>query len=103
MRALLQGALLCASCAVAGAQSPQQYSLSVNGSPVAATRPATRVAGEWFIPLAPVAKALGADFSIDPQTQSVHVLRSDGVAATYEGTTGRIVQGLVMAGEVKNF
>jgi hypothetical protein len=102
-RALFRVLLACALCPLADAQSPQEYVLRVNGSPLVIARPATRVAGEWFVPLAAVAKALAADISIDPKSQSIRVLRSDGVAATYDGATGRILQGLVVAGDVKNF
>ena len=66
-------------------------------------RPVTRVSGEWFVPLVPLARALGANLSIDPTAQSLRVLRSNGVTATYDAATGRILQGSVMAGQVQNF
>ncbi len=90
-------------CVAAGAQTPQEYALRVNGSLVPASRPGVRMAGEWFVPLAAVAKAMGSEVTIDIPAQSVRVLRSDGSIATYDAATGRILQGLVMAGDVKNF
>ena len=89
--------------AIAAAQSPQQYSLKVNGSPVSAIRPATRISGEWYVPIAPVAKALGADLKIDSSAKSLRVLRSDGVTTSYDAPTGRILQGSLVLGQVKNF
>jgi TPR repeat len=89
--------------AVAAAQSPQQYSLKVNGLPVSAIRPATRIAGEWYVPLAPLARALGADLKVDATAQSLRVLRSDGVTTSYDATTGRILQGSLVLAQIKNF
>src|SRR4029450_13289505 len=80
-------ALTCVLTATAAAQSPQQYSLRVNGLPVTSIRPATRTSGEWFVPLAPVARALGADLKVDANGQSLRILRSDGVTTSYDGAT----------------
>src|SRR5690349_8745280 len=88
---------------VAAGQSPQQYNLRVNGSPVTAMRQATRLSGEWYVPIAAVAKALGADVKVDSTAQALRVLRSDGLAASYDAATGRILQGSLMVGQVKNF
>jgi hypothetical protein len=103
MLGLFRGALVCVLSAAAMGQSPQQYDLHVNGVPVVTTRPATRVADEWFVPLAPLARALGASITLDPTAQSFRVLRSDGITATYDAPTGRILQGSVLAGQVVNF
>jgi hypothetical protein len=103
MLSLLRGALACVLSAAAMGQSPQQYDLHVNGVPVVTTRPATRVADEWFVPLAPLARALGAGISLDPTAQSLRVLRSDGITATYDAPTGRILQGSILAGQIVNF
>jgi hypothetical protein len=100
---LLQGALAGVLSALAAGQSPQEYNLRVNGVPVVTARQATRVGGEWFVPLAPLARALGANLSLNPTAQSLRVLRSDGVTTTYDGPTGRILQGSVLAGQVANF
>ena len=53
------------------AQTSQQYAVNVNGNPVVTTRPATRIAGEWFVPLAPIATALGAELKIDAASKSI--------------------------------
>jgi hypothetical protein len=104
LRGLIRGALAgCLCAAAAGQQSPPQYSLRVDGAPVVSTRPVTRVAGEWFVPLAALGRALGASLSLYPAAQSLRVLRDSGVTATYDGPTGRILQGSVLAGEVAGF
>jgi hypothetical protein len=101
---LIRGALIgILSAVAAGQQSAQEYNLRVNGAPVVSTRPAIRVGREWFVPLAPIARALGATISLDATAQSLRVLRSNGLAATYDGPTGRILQGSVQAGTVENF
>src|SRR5437773_75688 len=98
-----QVALTCIFSATAAAQSPQQYSLRVNGNPVSAIRPATRISGEWYVPVAPVARALGADVKVDSSAKSLQVLRSDGITSSYDAPTGRILQGSLVLGQVKNF
>ncbi|MEO8660359.1 MAG: carboxypeptidase-like regulatory domain-containing protein [Bryobacteraceae bacterium] len=103
MLSLFRGALLGVLSATAAGQSPQQYNLRVNGTPVVTMRPATRVVGEWFVPLLPLARALGISLTYDPAAQSLRALRSDGITATYDGPTGRILQGSVLAGQVANF
>ncbi len=102
-RTLFRGALLCILPAMAVAQSPQQYAVRVNGNPIVTARPAARVGGEWFVPLDPIVRALGAELTIDPAGQSLRVLRGDGVATSYESATGRILQGSVIAGQVASF
>ena len=96
-------ALACLAAIPAAAQSPQQYSLRVDGVPVAAIRPATRISGEWYAPLAPLARALGADLKVDSTAQSLRVLRSDGVTTSYDAATGRILQGSLVLAQLKNF
>ena len=85
------------------AQAPQEYALRINGNPIVTTRPAVRVAGEWFVPLAPVARALGSDLKLDPTAQSFRIVRGDGVTASYDAASGRILQGAVLAAQVANF
>ncbi|HUQ90220.1 MAG TPA: hypothetical protein VM120_00985 [Bryobacteraceae bacterium] len=102
-RAFSLGAFSFILSAMAGAQSPREYAVRVNGSPIVTTRPAAQVAGEWFVPLEPVARALGATLTIDPTGRSLRILRSDGVVTSYESATGRILQGSVLAGEIASF
>lgn len=85
------------------AQSGQQYGLRVNGAPIATARPASRIADEWFVPLVPVARALGAEVQLNPQFRSLRVVLNDGTVASYDGISGRIFRGAVLAGEVVNF
>lgn len=91
------------SATILRAQAPTQYTLRVNGNAVVTNRPPERVAGEWFVPLAPVARALGADLKLDPQTHTLRVLRADGATTAYDGATGRILQGSMVAGQVSSF
>src|SRR5689334_7033533 len=98
-----QVTLACLLAAMATTQSPQQYNLRVNGSPVSSIRPATRISGEWFVPVAPLAKALGADLKVDANAQSLRVLRSDGVTTSYDAATGRVIQGSLVLGQIKNY
>jgi hypothetical protein len=80
-----------------------QYNVRVNGNSLSTSRLPTRVSGEWFLPLAPIARALAAELRLDPGTQSLRVVRVDGLTATYNGATGRILQGSVMAAQVESF
>ncbi len=85
------------------AQASQQYTVRVNGNPVITVRPPVLVSGEWFVPLSPIARSLGADLKVDPTARSLRVIRSDGVTASYDVATGRILQGAVMTAQVTNF
>ena len=102
--ALLQGAFFGGMSPAAGADDTSQaYNLRINGVNVVTTRPSVRVGGEWFVPISPLSRALGAVLTVDPVAQTVRVLRSGGGSAIYDGTTGRVLQGFVLAGQVANF
>lgn len=77
--------------------------LRVDGVAVVSVRPAARVGEEWFVPLAPIATAVGATLSVIPGTQGFRVLRRDGVVVDYDGRTGRFRQGNMLVGELRDF
>jgi hypothetical protein len=88
---------------MAVAQTSQQYSLRVNGNPVSTTRSPVRLSDQWFVPLASIARALGAEIRVDPVTQTLRVVRNDGVTTSYDGVSGRILQGSVVAAQLESF
>lgn len=75
----------------------------VNGQPVALLQPVTRFADEWFVPLAPVATALGAALRITSAPTRLQVLRGDGAVVTFDPISGRVMQGLILLGETPHF
>jgi len=57
---------------------------------------------ELFLPLSPIARALGADVTAG-QDQTIRVRRVDGTVVVYDGRTGDIRAGAVMVGQVKDY
>jgi cell division protein FtsN len=80
-----------------------QPALSVNGNPLVTARPVTRIGQEWFLPLIPIAEALGIDVSISADSMSLRAQRRDGTEVAYDGRTGEIRSGYVLVGHVKNY
>jgi hypothetical protein len=74
----------------------------VNGKLLVASRPAVRIGGELFLPLLPVARALGADVTIGTDL-TIRVRRADGATLIYDGRTGEIRAGSVMVGQVRDY
>ena len=60
-------------------------------------------AGEWFVPLARLARALGAEIRIDPPAQTLSVIRNSGATATQDGVTGHVLQGSILAAQIADF
>ena len=75
--------------------------LRVDGVAIISLRPATRVGVEWFVPLAPIADAVGATLSVIPG--GFRVLHRDGVIVDYDSSTGRFRQGNMLVGELQDF
>ena len=75
----------------------------VDGSPLVGTRPPVRQDGEWSVPLAPMARALGARLQITADQHALQVERRDGTDVTYDQRTGEIRQGYVLVGQLHNF
>ena len=83
------------------ADDPMAPILRVDGVAIVSLRPATRVGEEWFVPLAPIADAVGATLSVIPG--GFRVLRRDGVIVNYDSSTGRFRQGNMLVGELQDF
>jgi hypothetical protein len=90
------------SLGITGLAQLLQPTLSVNGSPLATARPVTRIGDEWFLPLVPIAEALGLEISVAADNQEIHARRQNGSEVTYDGHTGQIRHGYVLIGQVKN-
>ena len=71
-----------------------QPTLSVNGNPLVTARPVTRIGQEWFLPLIPIAEALGIDVSISADSMSLRAQRRDGTEVAYDGRTGEMQERL---------
>jgi hypothetical protein len=80
----------------------QEPNVMVNEKPLVASRPAERIGDELFLPLLPVARALGADVTIGTD-QTIRVRRADGATVVYDGRTGEIRAGSVMVGQVRDY
>src|SRR5437764_365009 len=80
----------------------QEPAIVVDAKPLVTPQPPTRVAGEFFVPLGPIARALGAGISVG-QDQTVRVRRADGAIVTFDGRTGEIRSGAVLVGQVPNY
>src|SRR2546425_5999777 len=80
----------------------QEPALVIDGKPLVTSRPPTRIGSELFLPLSPIARALGADVTAG-QDQTIRVRRVDGTIVVYEGRTGEIRAGAVMVGQVKDY
>ena len=80
----------------------QDATLVLDGKPLITPQPPTRVGGELFVPLAPIAQALGAGISVGTD-QTVRVRRADGGMVTFDGRTGEIRSGAVLVGQVANY
>ena len=96
-------ATVLASTLVQVGLAQQQYTLWVNGNPVVTSHPPTRLGPEWFVPLAPLARALGTELSLDPVSNSIRAVRHDGATAVFDGATGRILRSATLLGQVRDF
>jgi hypothetical protein len=71
------------------------------------------VGAEWYLPLAPVARALGAQLALSSsitggagsvvQSRQIRVRRQDGLELVYDSSTGEIRQKFVLVGQIKDF
>lgn len=77
--------------------------LTVNGNPTVTVRPVTRIANEWFLPLVPIAQAVGAELRITGPPEQLAARRADGTTVTYDNRSGEIRTQAVLVGRVKAF
>jgi hypothetical protein len=94
--------VLAISMAGAATLLAQPATVIVNGTTVVGARPPVQQSGEYFIPLAPVARYLAATVRFGPD-RSVHLRLADGAEIDYDGRTGDIRSGIVFIGHVKNY
>ncbi len=95
-------AWLVAMASVASAQTAP-LTILVAGSPVASSRPAERNAGEWFIPLAAVARALDIDVKATADGTGIRARGRAGVEMVFDGRSGEIRYGQMVVGRVKAY
>ncbi|MBZ5498374.1 MAG: SPOR domain-containing protein [Acidobacteriia bacterium] len=91
------------SLAIPGPAQLLQPTLSVNGSPLITARPVTKVGQEWFLPLIPIAEALGVEIAISADGQELRAQHQNGTEITYDARTGQIRHGYVLVGQVRNY
>src|SRR5260370_2610990 len=89
-----------AAAAVLEVDSP---SMTVNGNPVVTARPVIRIGDEWFLPLLPIANAVGAELQLSGPPLQLNVRRSDATTISYDSRTGEIRSQGVLIGRVKGF
>ncbi|MBM3791538.1 MAG: hypothetical protein FJW35_14485, partial [Acidobacteria bacterium] len=86
----------------AWAQLPQP-TLTVDGNPVITARPVARIGDEWFLPLLPIARALGVDVAVSAEQQELRAKRPDGMEVHYNGRTGEIRSGHALVGRIQAY
>jgi len=80
-----------------------EWSVVVDGSPIPLSRPVVGRGVDLFIPLLPVAGALGFQVEPIPALNSFRLRRGAGAAIEYDGRTGEIRYGPVVAGQLRNY
>jgi hypothetical protein len=96
---------LVATCLAApnpAAAQALQPTIVVGGNPLVTARPATRIGEEWFLPLIPIAEALGIEVEVDPGSLTLRARRRDGTQVVYDGRTGEIRLGHVHVGRLED-
>src|SRR5437773_10724279 len=94
-------ALLFISSAAAWGSEIESPGLTVNGNPIVTVRPVIRVGDEWFLPLLPIANAVGAQLQVSGQPPQLHVRRSDGTTVSYDSRSGEVRSQSALIGHVK--
>jgi hypothetical protein len=102
-RELLLPLVVLALAAAASGARLREPAIRVAGKPIVTERPAVQIGNEWFLPLAPIARALGAQISVKPDTQEIRVRRADGAEVVYDGRTGEIRQRFLLVGRLANY
>jgi hypothetical protein len=79
------------------------WNVVVNGSPIALPRPVVHSGGDLFVPLLPVARALGFEVELARDIEGLRVRRGAGAVIEYDGRSGEIRFGPVVAGQLRNY
>jgi hypothetical protein len=87
---------------LASGQAPE-WSVVVNGAPVPLPRPAVSNGQDLFVPLMPITRVLGFQVEPVPQSHSLILRRGVGAPIEYDGQTGEIRYGPVVAGQLRNY
>ena len=99
-------ALLLASISFCYIDASQTLSpaITVNGNPLVTTQLVTRLGDEWFLPLLPIAEAVGSEVRITTaEPRELIVRRADGTEVSYNNRTGELRSRVVLLGRVNGF
>jgi len=80
-----------------------EWTVIVDGAPVPLPRPASYSGNELFVPLLPITRILGFQVEPLPQSDSLRLRRGAGAPIEYDGRTGEIRYGPVVAGQLHNY
>lgn len=80
-----------------------EWTVVVDGSPVPLPRPVVGNGRDLLVPLLPVTRALGFQVEIVSALNSLRLRRGAGAAIEYDGRSGEIRYGPVVAGQLRNY
>jgi len=80
-----------------------EWTVVVNGTPVPLLRPAISSGEDLLVPLLPITRVLGFQVEPIPVSNSLLLRRGAGAAIEYDGRTGEIRYGPVVAGQLRNY
>ncbi len=79
------------------------WKVMVDGTPLPLSRPVASRGKELFVPLLPVTRALGFQVEFIPEFNGLRLRRGTGAPIEYDGRTGEIRFGPVVAGQLLNY
>jgi hypothetical protein len=80
-----------------------EWTILVDGSPLPLPRPVVPNGNDLLVPLIPITRALGFQVEPIPQLNSLRLRRGAGAPIEYDGRTGEIRYGPVVAGQLRNY
>jgi hypothetical protein len=80
-----------------------EWTILVDGSPLLLPRPVVPNGNDLLVPLIPITRALGFQVEPIPQFNSLRLRRGAGAPIEYDGRTGEIRYGPVVAGQLRNY
>ncbi|HET9220075.1 MAG TPA: hypothetical protein VFR18_24060 [Terriglobia bacterium] len=80
-----------------------EWSVVVDGAPVPLPRPVVGNGRDLFVPLLPVTRALGFQVEIAPALKTLRLRRGAGAPIEYDGRSGEIRYGPVVAGQIRDY